>query len=957
MTPEQFVKKWSAIGVNELAAAQSHFLDVCDLVGHPHPYDNPETQHDFRFEKPAAKPSGKKGRADAFYKGKFVWEYKGAHADLDKAYEQVLLYRDALFNPPLLIVSDTQRIIIHTNYTNTIRKQHVIELADLLKSDKLALLKSCFAHKDEIDRVFKPTRTQELVTAANANTFIAVADELKAWNKHDLAETPEKIAHFIVRILFALFAEDMELLPENLFRQTVSRALGKPDELTALLRQLFHTMRDGGWFGFFRVPHFNGDLFDDDYIPKLPGGIGKLLVEVARQDWKEIDPTIFGTLFERIIDPATRAPLGAHYTSKADILLIVEPVLMQPLRREWEALRPKTKRLAKKDPAAAHALLADFAAKIAAVKVLDPACGSGNFLYIALQALLTLQKAVIVHARRNDLPDIRLTVSPAQLYGIEINPYAHELAQITIWIGYIQWRNENGFSIVHEPILQPLNQIERKDAILAYDADGNPVEPEWPSADVIIGNPPFLGTRNRQNKLPQTYVQHIGAIYSKRIPGDSDLVCYWFEKSREQLEMGKCDVVGLLATNSIRGGLNRRVLERIKETGDIFWAWSDRDWILDGASVRVSMIGFDRGQKKQIKLNGEIVTTINSDLTSNVDITSSHRLQENFDISFQGIAKAGAFDIPQSNATRMIELDPNNAQVLRPLVNAREFVNRPRYVWIIDFQEMPMSEASTYHAPFAHVIENVRPKRQTNSERKRREKWWIHGRSRPQMREAITLLSRYIATPNVSKHRIFAWLPVQTLPDGTLYIFAREDDYFLGVLHSKLHEMWALGLGTWLGKGNDPRYTSTTTFETFPFPWSPSTEPSEEDDDRVAAVADAARELVAFRQAWLNPPAPQGAIDVAYEKRLKRRTLTNLYNALQHYRAARAAGETHTVAFKSGWKNAVRSDITIPQVIDLHDIHTALDHAVLDCYGWLHNLTDEQILERLLALNLERVGG
>ncbi len=954
MTPQQFVKKWAEINVNEIAAAQSHFLDVCDLVGHPRPYDNPTTQEDFRFEKPAQKTTGSKGRADAFYKGKFVWEYKGAHANLDKAYEQVLLYRDALGNPPLLIVSDTQRIIIHTNYTNTIREKYVIELSELLLPAKLALLKACFARADEIERVFKPTRTQELVTKANANTFVAVANELKQWNPD---EPPEKVAHFITRILFALFAEDMGLLSDHLFRKTISKLKGNVAGLTTVLRTLFDTMRSGGWFGSDQVPYFNGNLFDDDYIPTLPGGLDELLLNAAYQDWKEIDPTIFGTLFERIIDPATRAPLGAHYTSKADILLIVEPVLMQPLRREWEALRPKTKRLARRDKAAAHALLRDFSSKIAATKVLDPACGSGNFLYVALQALLSLQKEVIVHARRNELGDIPLTVSPHQLYGIEINPYAHELAQIVIWIGYLQWRDDNGFSDVQEPLLQPLDQIERKDAILAYDADGNPVEPVWPSADVIIGNPPFLGAKKVASNLGVGYIADVRSVFEDSLPSFTDLVTYWFERARNQVELGLARRVGLIATNSIGMGTNLPVLKNIKASGDIFLAWDDKAWVLDGAAVRVAIVGFDDGTEKTRKLNGSTVQSINADLTAGINLTLATTLLENSNLAFIGTQKSGSFDIEEAVARKWLSetnsSGVDNADVVLPWVNGSDVVRRPRNKFVIYFDESLSEEtARKYVLPFEHTRTVVK------SERKAKHfagyPHWLHWRPRPAFRAALKGKSRYIITPRVSKHRVFAWLGANVIHDSATVGIASESDYFFGVLHSKLHEMWALRLGTWLGKGNDPRYTLTTTFETFPFPWPPGTEPSEADDPNVADIADVARELVAWRQTWLHPLKNGDGIDPAYEKRLKKRTLTNLYNALQHYRAARAAGETHTVAFKNGWKKAVRSDITIPQIIDLHDIHTALDHAVLDCYGWPHDLTDEQILERLLALNLER---
>jgi type I restriction-modification system DNA methylase subunit len=319
-----------------------------------------------------------------------------------------------------------------------------------------------------------------------------------------------------VRLLFCLFAEDLGLLPDKVFTEAVRRQGGDYADLRPVLANLFRAMRDGGAFGYHRIRHFNGTLFDDELVPTIPHDLAKVLLRAAEQDWSAVDPSIFGTIFERVIDPDKRAQLGAHYTSAADIMLIVEPVLMEPLRRKWDEVRREIQirdtsdeirgrdtsgrgrfvrfvfRRATGIPRISY-LLNDFSNEIAAIRVLDPACGSGNFLYLALRELLNLQKEVIAYAARRGLPEIPLTVSPEQLYGIEINPYAHELAQITAWIGYLQWRHENGFAEPEEPILRPLNNIRRMDAILAYDEAGNPVEPEWPAAEVIIGNPPFLG--------------------------------------------------------------------------------------------------------------------------------------------------------------------------------------------------------------------------------------------------------------------------------------------------------------------------------------------------------------------------------------------------------------------------------------------------------------------------------
>ncbi len=949
ITPQTFVAKWSNVLLKEITTAQTHFIDLCALIDHPDPITADPDGEFFTFEASTDKAGGAKGRADVWYKGKFIWEYKGAHKDLDKAYQQLLLYRESLGNPPLLITSDTQRVVIHTNFTNSVKEVHEISLDDILQGDGVDKLRRVFTNPES----FQPERTQAQATQATADTFVDVVNTLRKWQKQEGNEyDPERLAHFIIRLLFCLFAEDMSLLPQNVFTQLVSSQALNYYQFVDSLRQLFAAMRDGGVYGVTPIPHFNGGLFDDAFVPALPGDIVHELLEAAKQDWSAIDPSIFGALFERVIDESKRAQLGAHYTSKEDILLIVEPVLMQPLLDKWASLKQTVRaQIRAGDLETAHAQLQAFADEIAGIRVLDPACGSGNFLYVALRRLLDLQKAVIAYAGRQGLPDIPLTVSPHQLYGIEINPYAHELAQITVWIGYLQWRFENGFPNIDEPILRPLQNIERKDAILAYDAEGKPVEPTWAEADVIIGNPPFLGGKRLRSELGNSYVEQLFELYRNRILREADLVCYWFEKARREIKNSNTlNRVGLLATNSIRGGANRRVLDKIKETGDLFFAWSDRAWVQDGAAVRVSIVGFDDGREKRKYLNGKSVKTINSDLTNLVDLTIAHKLATNRNLSFMGDTKGGAFDIDDKFAETLLKDSSNssdllNSEVVKPWVNASDITKRNRKKWIIDFGLKTEKEASQYKKPFDYILKHVKPMRDKNRRASYREKWWIHMEPRPAMWESISHLPRYIATPAVSKYRIFVWLEQNVVPDHALFIFARDDDYFFGVLHSKLHEMWALRMGTSLE--DRPRYTPTTTFETFPFPYPPGAEPSEADSPHVRAIAQAARDLVAMRQAWLHPDG----VGVTFsEKLLKKRTLTNLYNALTLYRADYIG----KVGLREQWRKAVKNIISLDDIEELHDIHTRLDQTALGAYGWSYHLTDEEILEKLLALNLER---
>ncbi|MGB5048759.1 MAG: DNA methyltransferase, partial [Caldilineaceae bacterium] len=834
------------------------------------------------FEAGADKQSGGSGWADVWKRGYFAWEYKGKHADLGKAYQQLLQYRESLVNPPLLVVSDIERIVVHTNFTNTVKQTVEIGLDDLLTPGGMAQLRAIFSQPER----FQSSQTVEQVTEQAAREFARLAALLR-----EQTDDAHAIAHFLIRLLFCLFAEDIDLLPRNLFGNLVDHTRGRPHAFTGQLGQLFQAMATGGWFGAEEIKHFNGGLFDSAAVLPLDRTGLDVLAGIASLDWSSIEPSILGTLFERSLDPAKRAQLGAHYTSREDILLIVEPVLMAPLRRRWADVQTEAQALAARRDAtsdrgtatrhnnALAKLLQDFAADLAATRVLDPACGSGNFLYVALRLLLDLWKEVSVFAGELRLPLLSpvpgLSPSPEQLYGIELNPFAYELAQATIWIGYIQWLHENGFGLPGEPILKPLDNIANRDAILAYDAAGNPVEPVWPDAEVIVGNPPFLGNKRMRDELGDEYVETLRALY-KELPGGVEFVVYWFEKARKLFEQKRSGRAGLIATQSIRAGANRAVLERIQQTSDIFMAWSDKEWILDGAAVRVSIVGFGNEIEDECRLDGKTVESINANLTSEIDVTAAAQLKENRGITFQGPVKVGSFEIDDSTAQMMLARNNvdgrSNSDVIKPWKNATDITRRPRDMWIIDFDNREMFEAALYEAPFEYVRLHVEPTRRENRDNQRRTYWWRLGRSGSDLKAAKENLHRIIVTPRVAKHRLFTWETAELLPDARLFAFAREDDYFFGVLHSRIHEVWSLATSSRHGDGSEggrPTYNNTTCFETFPFPWPPGAEPV--DDPRVQTIAAAAAELVARRDAWLNPPG----LD---EAQLKKRTLTNLYN-------------------------------------------------------------------------------
>lgn len=849
----------------------------------------------------------------------------------------------------------------------------------------------------------RPAPTPEHVTERVAADFAELAAALRQRGLPPLAA-----AHFLMKCTFCLFAEDVAVLPDHPFRDLLKRYPRDGARLKAGLDEMFDNMRTDGALGVDAR-----SLLDESPALELrPEEIATLL-DAATQDWARIEPAIFGTLFERSLNPRTRAKIGAHYTRRDDIMLVVEPVILDPLRREWAALKSNVETQLKRRRAADKklgttrssnttyseitALLNGFVDRLSSVSILDPACGSGNFLYVALQQLLELENEVIGFAARPEIASPMFPrVRPKQLHGIEINPYAAELAQVVIWIGYLQRMRGHGFVAASVPILEPIRTIENRDAILDGSMTDAPSRAKWPDAHFIIGNPPFLGSKLfRQNGLDDAYIKAIHAAYD--LPKTSDLCCYWFEQARRAV----CNAthreddssndgshnrvrVGFIATQGIRGGDNRTVLKRIKDTGDIFFAWPDREWVLDGAKVRVSIVGFDGGHESRRHVSGKRVSSIHSDLTIGGDLTASRSLTENSGIAYMGDTKGGKFDIEHTIARAMLGArnpdDTSNARVLPAWINGSDLTQRNRGMHIVDFGcDTPLKKAAQFESPFAWVESHVRQQRSTNRRKSYAEKWWIHVEPRPTMRTAIGA-GAYIATPNVTKFRIFKRIDSATLADHQLIAFARSDDYFLGVLHSAIHELWARRMGTQLREAESGfRYTPTTCFETFPLPWAPGSEPVDHPAHR--AIGEAAHDLCEQRERWLNPPewiepiaaavdAEDDFADVpedarrrirrsvilaraARDQRLRKRTLTNLYNerpiwlCLAHHRldgavlAAYAAVDPNG-EWRESWADAWRDLGAARSLPNDHDL--AESRAKID----------QTVLANLLRLNLAR---
>jgi type II restriction/modification system DNA methylase subunit YeeA len=991
LSAREFVEKWGpggpAYGLTERAGAQPHFIDLCQLLGVPLPADSER----YCFERGVTRTGTGSGRTDGFadvwLKGHFAWEYKAPGKSLDAALKQLMMYALPLENPPLLVVSDRLRIEVHTHFTGTPSERHVFALEDMGRPEVQQRLRSLW----EAPEAYKPRKTNREITEEAARTFAGTAERLRA-----AGVPPAQASHFLTQCVFCFFAEDVGLLPSRLFERLVG-VNASPERLRTHLQSLFATMRDGGLFGVDDVPWFNGGLFKDIQVPELTAQDVGALKAASALDWSAIDPSILGTLFERGLDPSKRSQLGAHYTDPATILRLVEPVVQRPLLAEWaetrqgieaalqrrdalraeaavvpsttKALKDKFARLRTKandEERAAQESFIAFLERLRQFRVLDPACGSGNFLYLALKCLKDIEHQVNLEAEALGLERQHDLTGPHNVLGIELNGYAAELARITVWIGELQWRLQRGYGFKLNPVLEPLDNIECRDAVLAEDGS----EATWPEADVVVGNPPFVGDKKMRGELGDDYTERLRAAYKGRVPGGADLVCYWFEKARRQIGAAQLERAGLVATNSIRQRVNRSVVDSVTRTARLFEAWSDLPWVNDGASVHVSLLCFGASEQSAV-LDGRPVRAILTDLrpdlggAKSLDLTLAMPLTENEGVSFFGVMLAGPFAVEGPVARKWLR-EPNvggrsNAEVLAPLWKGEDVKGRSEDRWVVDFGvSMDLELAALFEAPFNYVENTVKAKRLGNREPARAARWWIHGRARPELRSASLGLFRRIATIERAKHRFFVWLPSGTTPEHRLVVFARQDDVTFGVLSSRLHVLWAIQVGSTLE--DRPGYNTKVCFLPFPFPegLTPAdtahqrtetlpdgavipAELSTEGRSMAEPIARAAHRLVALRDAWLNPRewtdrvpevVPLGMATSPYPDRivakpgheadLAKRTLTNLYNA------------------RPAW---------------LAQAHEALDAAVATAYGWTDYtpaMADEEILRRLLALNLAR---
>ncbi|HXI12946.1 MAG TPA: DNA methyltransferase [Thermoanaerobaculia bacterium] len=911
---------------------------------------------------------------------------------MQDAYGQALGYARTLgASPPFLIICDIGYCF--DLYASFDGSGNYRKWPDALASR--IYLRDLERHKDTFRKIFTdPHALDQSKIAARVTRDIAGHIASLARALEAAGHKPELVAQFLMRCLFTMFAEDVELIQKGLFAKALQdRWIANPELFQPEAENLWKTMNEGGnVFGVGKILRFNGGLFRDPSALPLTKAQLIILGLAAASDWRDVEPAIFGTLLERALDPKERHRLGAHFTPRAYVERLVRPTIEEPLRNEWEAVRAEVRQIMdagksdddQKAMVAARKPVYAFYDKLTRTRVLDPACGSGNFLYVTLDLFKRIENEIL--ALLQDLGDNAIfnlhgrSVTPEQFLGIEIKPWAKEIAELVLWIGYLQWqiRNRGWMSHVPEPVLRDYQNIECRDAVLAYDGvdaavddegkpitrwDGetmkkhpvtgedvpdetartpvlryiNPRKAKWPKADYIVGNPPYIGARRIRDALGDSYVEALRAAYTEEVPDTADLVMFWWHRAALTLKDLSSRAFGFITTNSIVQTYSRMVIERHLSSGvRLRFVVPDHPWVenASGADVRVAMtvatldipplhnsvlclVGSDDSGVIP-SLSCRNVVKITADLRSGTNVRELQGLKANRDMCFQGVVPAGdGFKLTPAEARGFA----SEQHFIKPYIIGRDLVRNADPKFIIDFFGWDEA-AARVAAPHAYqrLLDRVLPDRLHNKRDTYRKHWWIFAEPRPNLRRALTGLRRFIGTPYTAKFRPFIFIASETLPDAMVYAIPSDDAFILGVLSSRLHGGWASVAGGRMGVGNDSRYTSRETFAPFPFPTS--------DDSLKEPIRHLGERLDAHRkrQQTLNSDL----------------TVTGMYNVLQNLRSGEALTAKDKVIHEQGLVSVLKQ------------IHDDLDAAVFDAYGWPHDLTDEQILERLVALNAER---
>ncbi|WP_428828316.1 class I SAM-dependent DNA methyltransferase [Azonexus sp. IMCC34842] len=1009
MQIDQFLSRWRHAGGSERANYQLFIADLCDLleVDKPQPANVDTRDNPYVFERRVVFHHGdgstSNGFIDCYKRGSFIGEAKKIRAGAEtRMFDDAMLRaRGQAENyarhlpadegrPPFLVVLDVGHVIeLYAEFTCTggsytpfpDPRSHRIKLDDLARPEIRARLKAVWSDPHSLD----PARRTARATRDIAVRLARVAQSLEG------KYPPERVAAFLSRCLFSMFAEDVGLLPkidnEGAFTGLLKTLHNAPEQFVPLVAELWKAMDEGQFSVAVRaqLPRFNGKLFKNPEVLPVDRAQIELLLEASRADWAEVEPAIFGTLLESALNPLERHDLGAHYTPRAYVDRLILPAVIEPLRADWHDTQAAALLLANEDKLSQAAdLVRTWHHKLCNIRVLDPACGSGNFLYVTLEHMKRLEGEVLdTLAQLGDtqqrLEVEGLTVDPHQFLGLEINPRAAAIAEMVLWIGYLQWHfRTQGSGLPPSPILRDFKNIECRDAVLASDAvefatdasgkllsrwdgrttkphpvTGEPVPDEsaqvplerysnprpaaWPQADYIVGNPPFIGNKRMRDALGDGYTEALRAAWPE-VPESADFVMFWWHHAAGLTRHGHAKRFGFITTNSITQTFNRRILEQHlngEPPLSLAWAIPDHPWVdaTSGAAVRIAMTvaqpGDAPGTLQTVVEEGgaeadavhieltEKTGRIHADLTIGADVVSAKQLRANEMISSMGFMLAGSgFIVPAEEAIKLHPCDR-----IRPYRNGKDLTDKPRGALLIDFFGLTADEArSRYPAAYQWILERVKPERDHNNRPRLKSQWWLFAECRKTLRSAIAGQPRYIATVETAKHRLFQFLDADIAPDHRLICIALTDAFFLGVLSSQVHIVWALAAGGTLE--DRPVYNKSRCFDPFPFPAA-----SPEQQARIAALAeqlDAHRK----RQQAAHPEL----------------TLTGMYNVLGKLRS----GEALTAKDKAIHEMGL--------VAVLRQLHDELDAAVLAAYGWSDLAPDDSaaLLERLVALNTER---
>ncbi|GLR64965.1 class I SAM-dependent DNA methyltransferase [Marinospirillum insulare] len=1031
---EDFLKRWKGNAGSERSNFQSFIRDLCTLLDlpHPEPGESEASQNAYVFERfiapQRADSTTEKRFIDLYKRDHFVLEGKQTGKELatrthqnaiNAAVAQAERYVRGLpkneikqGRPPFIIVVDVgNAIYTYSEFTRTggnyvaypDPRHHEIKLDDLHKPEIQERLRKLWQDPDSLD----PSKHTAKVTRQVSNKLAQLAKSLEQ-SGYDV----ERVASFLKRCLFTMFAEDVDLLPASSFHDLLVDIKNKnPEAFPHALKALWETMNTGGYSErlMINVKCFNGGLFKGIDPIALDTNQIQLLIDAANADWRYVEPAIFGTLLERALDPRERHKLGAHYTPRAYVERLVMPTLIDPLREQWGDIRAAAETLlrqGKQDKALEEVKAFHF--QLCQTRVLDPACGSANFLYVALEHMKRLEGEVLafiaeLSGGQSALDAEGLTVSPHQFLGLEINTRAAQIAELVLWIGYLQWHYRlNGNLNIPEPILKDFKNIECRDALIDYDSrkallddSGNPVTiwdgismkaspttgelipdetgratvynyqnprpAHWPDAEYIIGNPPFIGNKRLRNALGDGYVDAIRQVYKGSVPESADFVMFWWHIAAEKSRLGEVNRFGFITTNSIKQTFNRRVIEphlhNTKKPLSLLYAIPDHPWVdgNDGAAVRIAMTVGAKGE-----LSGALFTLTSesesedgsrlvnlkqqkgklfSDLNIGADIASAVILQSNNLISNRGMIPHGEGFLVTHEQGKNLD----KGALMRPYRNGRDLASKPRGVLVLDTFDLEEEQLKEqYPETWQWLFERVKPDRDENKRKSVRERWWRFAEPRKVLRAAHEGLTKYIATVQTSKHRYFTFLNSEIVPDDKLIAIALSDAQCLGVLSSRVSMLWALVAGGALGAGNDPVYNKGKCFEAFPFPTL--------NDEQSVKIAKLAEQIDTHRkrQQAAHPNL----------------TLTGMYNVLEKLRAGEELTEKDKTTHQEGLLSLLR------------ELHDDLDTAVFEAYGWSDLAeklvgkpgattplpdkpaeqaeAEEELLMRLVALNKQR---